>query len=259
MDMKTLLFIIDMQNDFCSPAGSLYVPGAEIDAARLIGLIRRNAESIDRIMLTQDNHQVMDIAHPVFWVNEKGEHPAPYTVISYEDADMGKWQPVLYKKESIEYLQQLKNDDEYVHTIWPEHCIWGSEGAAIYPELMEAVEDWARQENMFEVISKGMYPLTEHFGAFRANIPAEDVPETQFNQSLLEKMQSYDRIWIAGEAKSHCVANTIKQLFDYPELFPKMALLEDCMGNVSGFESLAVPIYEKAEMLGTRWVMSDEY
>lgn len=251
--MKGLLFIIDMQNDFCSPAGSLYVPNAEIDAAQLVGFVRRNAELIDQILLTQDNHQVMDIAHPAFWINGKGEHPDPYTVISWKDVDMGKWKPVLCQTEANAYLQKLENNDEYKHTIWPEHCIWGSEGAAIYPELMEAVEDWARQGKMFEVISKGMYPLTEHFGAFRANVPVEGVPETQFNQSLLEKMQSFDRIWIAGEAKSHCVANTIKQLFDYPELFPKMIILEDCMGNVSGFESLALPIYEKAERLGATW------
>jgi nicotinamidase-related amidase len=248
--MKGLLFIIDMQNDFCSPTGSLYVPDAEIDAARLVGFIRRNTESIDEILLTQDNHQVMDIAHPAFWINERGEHPVPYTVISWKDVDMGKWKPVLCEMEASAYLQKLESNDEYEHTIWPEHCIWGSEGAAIYPELMDAVEDWAREGKMFEVISKGMYPLTEHFGAFRANVPVDDVPETLFNYSLLEKMRSFDRIWIAGEAKSHCVANTIKQLFDYPELFPKMVLLEDCMGNVNGFESLALPIYEEAERFG---------
>ena len=38
--MKTVLFIVDMQNDFCLPTGSLYVPGAEKDAERLSLLIR---------------------------------------------------------------------------------------------------------------------------------------------------------------------------------------------------------------------------
>lgn len=250
--MNTLLLIIDMQNDFCSPIGSLYVPGAEIDVARLVGFIRRKGASIDRIILTQDNHQVMDIAHPAYWINEKGEHPAPYTIISWEDVDKGKWLPVLYRKESLTYLQKLSESGEYVHTIWPEHCIWGSEGAAIYPELMLTIEDWAREGRMFEIVSKGMYPLTEHFGAFRANIPVDGVQETQFNSLLLEKMKAYDRIWIAGEAKSHCVANTLKQLFDYPELFSKMIILEDCMSNISGFEALALSIFDKAEQMGAK-------
>lgn len=29
--MKTVLLVVDMQNDFCLPSGSLYVPGAEKD------------------------------------------------------------------------------------------------------------------------------------------------------------------------------------------------------------------------------------
>lgn len=248
--MKTLLFIIDMQNDFCSPTGSLYVPGAEIDAVRLVGFIRRNITSIDQIILTQDNHQVMDIAHPSFWINSDGEHPEPYTLITISDVETGKWKAVLNEEETTTYLRKIAETDEYNHIIWPEHCIWGSEGAAIYPELMEAVEEWAREGKMFDVVSKGMYPLVEHFGAFRANMPVKNVPETQFNQALKEKMEMFDQILIAGEAKSHCVANTIKQLFDFPELFPKMVILEDCMSNVSGYESIALPIYEKAKELG---------
>lgn len=252
--MKTLLFIIDMQNDFCNPTGSLYVPGAEIDAVRLAGFIRRKMTSLDRIILSQDNHQVMDIAHPGFWINAKGEHPAPYTTININDVESGKWQPVLFIEEATNYLRRVNESDEYSHTIWPEHCIWGSEGAAIYPELMEAIQEWARKGKMFDVISKGMYPLTEHFGAFRANMPVDNVPETQFNQSLIDKMEAYDKIWIAGEAKSHCVANTLKQLFDYPELMAKLIVLDDCMSNVDGFESLADPIYEKAKEMGTAFV-----
>ena len=35
MKTNTLLFIIDMQNDFCRPDGALFVPGADRDTARL--------------------------------------------------------------------------------------------------------------------------------------------------------------------------------------------------------------------------------
>ena len=64
-------------------------------------------------------------------------------------------------------------------------------------------------------------------------------------------------IWLAGEAKSHCVANTLRQLFDYPEVVQRLVILEDCMGNILGCEDLAIPIYEKAARMGARFETSD--
>ena len=61
---KNLLIVIDMQNDFCLPDGALYVPGAEDDIQRVKNFIDRNYRMIDHIVLTQDNHQVIDISHP---------------------------------------------------------------------------------------------------------------------------------------------------------------------------------------------------
>ena len=60
--MKTVLLVVDMQNDFCLPSGSLYVPGAEKDVERLSRLIKEKMTVIDKIILTADEHHVMDIA-----------------------------------------------------------------------------------------------------------------------------------------------------------------------------------------------------
>ena len=49
--MKTVLLIVDMQNDFCLPSGSLYVPGAEKDVERLSRLIKKKTTVIDKIIL----------------------------------------------------------------------------------------------------------------------------------------------------------------------------------------------------------------
>ena len=73
--MKTVLLVVDMQNDFCLPSGSLYVPGAEKDVERLSRLIKEKMTVIDKIILTADEHHVMDIAHPSYWKNKRGEHP----------------------------------------------------------------------------------------------------------------------------------------------------------------------------------------
>lgn len=255
--MKTLLFIVDMQNDFCSPQGSLYVPGAEMDAERLGRLIDRRKEDIDKIILTLDQHHVMDIAHPFYWRDERGEHPKPFTAISWWEVLSGEWIPFGDKEKVVEYLRQLKKTGEYQHVIWPEHCIKGSEGAAIIPVLFEAVAAWARQGRYYEFVEKGLDPGTEFFGAFRANVPLPSAPETAFNKKLKDELEHYDTIWLAGEAKTHCVANTLKQLFDFPEIIRKMVILEDCMSNIPGCEELALPIYEKAAHLGARFAKSD--
>lgn len=255
--MKTVLFIVDMQNDFCLPTGSLYVPGAEKDAERLSLLIRERENDIDKIILTADQHHVMDIAHPAYWKNAKGEHPAPFTTISWWDVVSGEWTPFGNKDEVIDYLRRLIETGEYKHMIWPEHCLHGSEGAAIIPVLMEAVTVWARGGKYYEVVEKALNPSTEFFGAFRANVPLANAPDTMFNVKLKEELECHDVIWLAGEARSHCVANTLKQLFDYPNIVRKLVILEDCTSNIQGCEDLAIPIYEKATRMGARFVKSE--
>lgn len=246
MRMKTLLLIIDMQNDFCSAEGALYVPGAEGDVHRLLVFMEAFRERIDDIWLTQDNHQIMDIAHPAFWKDREGNPPVPFTTITDSEVREGKWIPRTEKKEVMVYLEQLKANGEYSHTIWPEHCIWGSVGAAIVPGVMAGVKEWAREGKYFRILSKGTHPLTEHFGAFRANISREDAPETVLNKVLIDELSTYDVIWVAGEAQSHCVATSVKQLLDFPEIVRKLVILEDCMSPVEGCENLASPIFEAA-------------
>jgi nicotinamidase-related amidase len=134
----------------------------------------------------------------------------------------------------------------------------GSTGAAIVPALMKQVTAWARNGNYYDVIIKGTNPLTEHFGAFRANVPIAGAPETQLNTSLIDKLKGFDRILLAGEAKSHCVANSVKQLFGYADIIQKLVILGDCMSNVPGFEQIAVPIYDEALQMGAKIINVNE-
>lgn len=247
--MKTLLFIIDMQNDFCNKQGTLYVQNAEKDVDRLSNFIEDNIEGVDGIILTQDWHNVIDISHACFWVDEYGEHPKPYTVISNADVDSGRWIPLYGEEAPILYIRELSNQGEYPHIIWPEHCLAGTEGAAFPKELAEALVKWSRRGNAYKIYQKGTNPYTEHFGALRANIP-NDATETMLNKQLVEDLNCYDRILLAGEARSHCVANTVKQLLDFPEILGRCILLDDCTSNVVGFEGLAAPIYQRAAQEG---------
>lgn len=247
-----------MQNDFCHPEGALYVTGAENDVTRLSNFIINNTSQIDDIILTQDNHHVIDISHPQFWKNDKGECPEPFTKIIPEDIKQKKWIPKFYQNEAIKYIEKLTIQGEFAHVVWPEHCIAGSEGAAVNKNIMEAVNEWARKGYFFTIIQKGLNPLSEHFGAIRANIPIDDDIQTQPNELLIEKLNSAENIIIAGEAKSHCVANTIKQILETDSIKGRIIILEDAMSNVTGLEELAVPVFQQALKAGAVFTTTEE-
>ncbi len=248
-----------MQNDFCLPEGALYVPGAEKDVIRLGKFISTFESKIDQIILTQDNHNVIDISHPVFWEDKKGKSPAAFTVIDSDSVEKGIWTPRFEKEKVKEYLIKLESQGEFPHVIWPEHCIIGSHGAAIVNEIMEPVKAWSRRGNFFDLVIKGTNPLTEHFGALKANVPIEGCPETQVNTELVNKLLQSGKILVAGEAKSHCVATTIKQMLDIDGLAQKLIILEDCMSDVKGFETIALPIYKKAKEEGAKFIPATDW
>lgn len=234
------------------PEGSLYVKGAEKDVKQLANFIEQNSDKIDHIILTQDYHQVIDISHPAFWSDHNGNHPHPFTEISPGDLRKKKWMPLFSEDNAIRYVNELSRQGEYPHTIWPEHCIAGSEGAAIADDIMEQVKNWARSGHFYDLVIKGSNPLTEHFGALRANIPIPSDTGTIMNTSLVSTLKKYKNILIAGEARSHCVANTIKQMLEIEDLPGKLYILWDVMSDVTGFEELAIPIYDRAKEMGAK-------
>ncbi|MDR0724413.1 MAG: hypothetical protein LBF59_00200 [Prevotellaceae bacterium] len=241
-----LLLIIDAQYDFCDKSGSLYVPGAEEDMTRLASFIKNDGKKFRDVVLSQDTHQVIDISHPAFWVNKNGENPAPFTQISVEDVENGVWTSIFGKDRVLTYLQKLDNQGEYPHVIWPEHCIEGSKGAAIVDVVIEALKDRERRHHQhYQIIQKGKNPFAEHFGIMQANVELEDKPDTQLNMPLLDLLLNYETIYLAGEAQSHCVACTVKQLLRFPGIAKRLIILKNCMSPVPGFEHLADEIYGK--------------
>lgn len=258
--MTTVLLIIDAQHDFCHPEGALFVPGAEEDMFRLARWIEQNIPKLDHVILTMDSHPVLDISHPGFWIDDNGKHPAPFTQITFGEIEAGKWKAIHHQEEAHVYVKKLEAQGEFPHFIWPEHCISGSIGYSIDKSVMLAVREWCKKGTQHQLVEKGTYPLSEHFGAFSAQISNSDYPETLFNQSLVNQLDGYDQIVIAGEARSHCVATSLKQIMDFaPGLCEKIVLLEDCMSDVAGMGDLAKPIYQKAADWGIRRQKSTEW
>lgn len=242
MSDSIALLVIDPQVDFCDKSGSLYVNGAERDMSRLGAFLRERGSKIDAIYLSLDSHHVVDISHPAWFVDGKGKNPAPFTVITAEGMGAGRWQAAnpQFQAQTLAYLQALEAGGRYPHVIWPEHCLIGSQGHGIYPEFLEVLHDWERQNSQTNYLQKGHIPVTEHFSVIRAEVPSPEHPETQVNRPLVQALEGADQILVAGQALSHCVANTIRDLVDHfesPTSIQKVKLLVDCTSSVSGFES----------------------
>lgn len=258
--MKNAFLIIDAQVDFCDPAGALFVPGAEQDVARMASLITSHASQIDYIVVTLDTHHILDIAHPLFWSDPAGHHPAPFTPLTAAEVEAGQWIPRFSADKAKKYLHNLEADGQFAHFIWPEHCLIGSKGAALHDTLLTALKDWSRvQDRDYVAIQKGLYPLSEHFGIFRAQVPDPAIAETQLNTALIADLDRFETVYLMGEAKSHCVANSLKQLLDFaPSLVAKLVVVTDCMSDVSGLGHLADPIYAEARERQVRFMPSNQ-
>lgn len=65
-----------------------------------------------------------------------------------------------------------------------------------------------------QYIRKGEDIHTEHYSAIAAEVPDPGDPSTQRNTVLVDALRRSDRVIVAGEAGSHCVASTVRDLAD---------------------------------------------
>lgn len=263
MKAKSVLLVIDAQNDFHDiPSATLPVPGAVEDTRRIADFIKRvNPYSI---FSSLDSHYSLDIAHPAWWTDAKGDMVKPFTLISVDDVQNGKFVPRIDYKRSLKYLEDLAANGEFQHFIWPEHCLIGSEGQALHPIYFQAIREWMNQNSKWvNFINKGTNPYTEHFGIFRANVPVPEDPNTNVNQGIFSTMNDHDTIYLAGQARTHCVANSLRQITQLaPQLAPKLIVLTDCMSDVQGlpndFYVYVQSIYDEAAKLGVQFAKSTD-
>jgi nicotinamidase/pyrazinamidase len=151
-----VLLIIDVQNDFC-PGGALAVANGD----QIISMINRIAKRFDHTILTQDWHPK---GHSSFASSHSGK--TPYATI------------------------QMPYGDQ---TLWPDHCLQGSEGAQFHPAL--AVD----QAQL--IIRKGFRPQIDSYSAFYEN---DKTTSTGLTGYLRERGLS--RVFLCGLATDFCVA-----------------------------------------------------
>ena len=246
--MSKLLICIDFQNDFLE-GGALEVLGGKADVERTISFIRNN--KIDKIICSLDTHTKNQIFHKCYWHDSNGNNPDEYTIITKEDVESGKWLPVNGKIEYVkEYLDYIDKKEKKSLCIWPYHCLIGTSGAAIESNLAKVVYEY---DNLF--IQKGMDPDTEMYGIIK---PEYDTG--YINKEVLEEIRKYDEIYIAGEAKSHCVLESVKQIVDYFKedimTISKINILIDCMSSISGYEENTEKEFDELKNKGVKFIYS---
>lgn len=234
---RRLLLAIDVQKDFME-GGALGVPGSIGDVERITRFIYNNMGGISNIMCSLDTHTPHQIFHPCWWENENGDHPAPYTVITYADVEANRWRPVIGVQESIKYLKELESTAKKQLCIWPYHCIAGTEGASLEGEFAKMVyfHSVARKTKNL-MIPKGQDPYSEMYGIIKPEYSQKNF----LNTTVLNAIEKYDEVYVVGEAASHCLLESVKQIAEHfanrPEVTQKITILEDCTSPITGYEA----------------------
>ena len=121
---REALIVVDVQNDFCD-GGALAVPGG----SEVVPIINKMMDEFRHVILTQDWHP-------------PGHH-------SFASAHVGR-SP--FETIRVSYGEQ---------TLWPDHCVQGSAGAAFHPDL-----EATRAEL---IVRKGFRAEIDSYSAFFEN------------------------------------------------------------------------------------------
>ncbi len=151
-----VFLVIDVQNDFC-PGGALAVP----DGDAVVPVINRLAAAFDHVLLTQDWHPA---GHASFASSHAGRQPFETIEVAYGD-----------------------------QTLWPDHCVQGSNGAAFHKDLQATRAEL--------IIRKGYDPAIDSYSAFYENDRSTATGLTGYLRT-----RGFQRVFMAGLATDFCVA-----------------------------------------------------
>jgi nicotinamidase-related amidase len=151
----------------------------------------------------------------------------------------------------VNYCEQLEAAGKYALTIWPYHALLGGTSHCILPALMEACmfHSIARLTDV-EFVLKGRSQFTENYSIFTPEAVSlydgisnngRSVVVGNYNNDLADMLKRYDRVYVFGEASSHCVMSSLYSLITTRDGVPmtdrnshlsKIYILEDAMSPV---------------------------
>jgi nicotinamidase/pyrazinamidase len=153
--MATALIVVDLQNDFC-PGGALAVTGGD----GIVPAVNRLIAAFEHVILTQDWHPA---GHASFASSHAGRAPFESIALGYGE-----------------------------QTLWPDHCIQNTPGAAFHPGLVAGKVEL--------VIRKGFRRDIDSYSAF-----FENDRRTPTGLAGYLRDRGFDRLVMCGLATDYCV------------------------------------------------------
>ncbi len=191
----TALVVIDVQNDFI-PGGQLAVPGGD----EIVPLINRLGRSFRQVILAQD------------W------HPAGHASFASSHPD----------KQPFDLIQLPYGEQK----LWPDHCIQGTQGAALHPAL--------DLPHAPLIIRKGCNPDIDSYSAF---MEADRQTPTGLTGYLKER--GIDTVYMVGLALDFCVM--FSALDARAAGFNALVVLDACRGiDIDGSMEAAIRRMQQA-------------
>ncbi len=158
IDSQDVLLAIDLQADFM-PGGALAVDGGD----EIVQLVNRLASRFEQVVVTQDWHPP---GHASFASTHEGAKP--------------------FETKRLEFGDQ---------TLWRDHCVQGTPGAELHPDL---AVDFA-----YVILRKGMRPGIDSYSAF-----VEADGKTTTGLAAMLKARGVKRVFACGLATDFCVAHS---------------------------------------------------
>ena len=199
---KDALIVVDLQNDFC-PGGRLAVQKGD----EVVPVVNALAKRFENVVLTQDWHPP---GHQSFANSHPGSKP--------------------FDSITLPYGEQV---------LWPDHCLQGSEGAALHKGLAVCHAQL--------VVRKGWRRDVDSYSAF---LEADRKSRTGLEGYLDER--GIKRVFVCGLATDFCVAWTA---LDARKLGFKAAVIEDACRAIDMQGSLAAA-WEKMTKAGVERMQS---
>lgn len=175
VDFKPALLIIDMQNDFCPPTGSLAVTEGRSIIHTINTLI--SLPNFIWRMATKD-------FHPQSHISFASNHPAPNNVPFTSFAKI---------------VNPYNTSEMYETRLWPDHCVQGTSGA----DLVEGLDPSGLID---EVIEKGKDERVEMYSAFYDPFTSPRISDSGISESL--KSRGVNWTYVVGLALDYCVRAT---------------------------------------------------
>ncbi|KAK4658811.1 Oxidase-like protein [Podospora pseudocomata] len=176
---RPALLVVDMQEDFCPPSGSLAVPLGRTITPLINTLLTLPPRTLPLKIATQDWHPPNHISfapnHP--------SNPPPFVT-------------------SHTITNPLNPSQSYTTLLWPPHCIQSTPGASLIPELSS--------QHFTHIIKKGLDPRVEMYSAFFDPFPPTPTGERVCDSGLAKLLhdEKVTHVYVVGLAGDYCVKHT---------------------------------------------------